>query len=138
MRKISLYWIVTGLMAAFMALGALTDLAQTDMTKELVTGLGYPAYILPFLGVAKLLAVAAILYPHTPARLLEWAYAGLTFDLLAALYSHVRSRSEALDWLAALLALVLVLGSYALSLRRSGSAATTVERSENLRSETVS
>ena len=42
--------------------------------------------MLPFLGVAKLLGVIAILIPGFP-RIKEWAYAGLFFDLVGAVYS---------------------------------------------------
>jgi GNAT superfamily N-acetyltransferase len=37
-----------------------------------------------FLGTAKILGVATVLSP-SPARLKEWAFAGLTFDLTGAL-----------------------------------------------------
>ena len=122
MSKVSSYWVVTGVMAAFMGLGALTDVAQTEMTEKLLSGLGYPLYLLPFLGIMKLLGVATVLVPRAPLRLKEWAYAGLTFDLLAALYSHLRSSSSPIDWLPALLGLVLVVGSYVLHLRRNADA----------------
>jgi hypothetical protein len=48
--------------------------------------MGYPTYIIPFLGVAKLLGVIAILIPGFQ-RIKEWAYAGLFFDLAGATYS---------------------------------------------------
>jgi hypothetical protein len=48
--------------------------------------LGYPLYMLPFIGIAKLLGVIAILVPGFP-RIKEWAYAGLFFDLTGAVYS---------------------------------------------------
>jgi hypothetical protein len=48
--------------------------------------LGYPLYMLPFIGMAKLLGVVAILVPGFP-RIKEWAYAGLFFDLTGAVYS---------------------------------------------------
>ena len=50
--------------------------------------LGYPKYIIPFLGVTKILGVIAILVPGFP-RIKEWAYAGLFFDLLGATYSGI-------------------------------------------------
>lgn len=62
-----------------------------------ITHLGYPAYLIPFLGIAKLLGVAAILAGRFP-KVKEWAYAGFVFDLIGAAYSHIRSgdRAEAL------------------------------------------
>jgi DoxX-like family len=40
-----------------------------------------PAYLIPFLSIAKLLGVIAILVPGYP-RIKEWAYAGLLYDLM--------------------------------------------------------
>ena len=50
--------------------------------------LGYPTYLLPFVGTAKILGVAAVLFPGF-GRVKEWAYAGLVFDLTGALHSHL-------------------------------------------------
>lgn len=52
--------------------------------------LGYPHYIMAFLGIAKILGVIAILYGRFET-LKEWAYAGFAFDLLLATYSHLSS-----------------------------------------------
>src|SRR5947209_1527949 len=81
------YWIVTGLFAAFMLFSAVPDiLVSADAVKIVTTQMGYPQYIIPFLGVAKLLGALAILIPVN-ATLREWAYAGLFFDLAGATYS---------------------------------------------------
>jgi uncharacterized membrane protein YphA (DoxX/SURF4 family) len=53
---------------------------------EVFKQLGYPSYMLPFLGIAKLLGIIALLVPGLP-RLKEWAYAGMFFDLTGAVYS---------------------------------------------------
>ena len=53
-----------------------------------MTALGYPPYFTPFIGVAKLLGSIAILIPGFP-RIKEWAYAGLVFDLIGAVYSQI-------------------------------------------------
>jgi hypothetical protein len=50
--------------------------------------LGYPDYFVYTLAIAKVLGVIAIMYPKTPARLKEWAYAGLAFTLIFAFISH--------------------------------------------------
>lgn len=90
MKKLNvLYWVVTGLFAAFMLSTALPNLLSTKETIDFIAGgLGYPAYIIPFLGVAKLLGSIAILVPGYP-KIKEWAYAGLFFDLIGATYSAV-------------------------------------------------
>jgi DoxX-like family len=89
MKKINLfYWITTGLLAALMLFSALPDIMMVPQATAVLTHLGYPHYFIPFIGVAKLLGVIAILVPRYP-RLKEWAYAGLAFDLIGATYSQL-------------------------------------------------
>ena len=84
-----LYWIFTGLLSAFMIFSAIPDTLVVKDAIDLISGhMGYPKYIIPFLGVAKLLAAIAIIIPGFP-RLKEWAYAGLVFDLGGATYSSI-------------------------------------------------
>jgi hypothetical protein len=90
MKKINiLYWIFTGLFGGFMLFSAIPDIMVVpDAIAFVTTKLGYPQYIIPFLGVAKTLGVIAILIPGFP-RIKEWAYAGLFFDLVGATYSNI-------------------------------------------------
>lgn len=83
-----LYWTFTGLFGAFMLFSAIPDIMVTPEAVTFINKLGYPTYIIPFLGVAKALGVVAILIPGFP-RIKEWAYAGLFFDLLGATYSGI-------------------------------------------------
>ena len=87
MKKVNIFhWVFTGLFGAFMLSSAIPDMLVIPDAVKFITDLGYPTYIVPFLGVAKILGVIAILIPGFP-RIKEWAYAGLTFDLIGALYS---------------------------------------------------
>ncbi|MDQ0113300.1 hypothetical protein J2T15_002741 [Paenibacillus harenae] len=89
MRKmIVIYWICTGLVALLMGVGSIPNLLSSADSLALFQQLGYPAYLLPFLGAAKLLGVIAITLPGFP-KIKEWAYAGLTFDLAGATYSFL-------------------------------------------------
>jgi hypothetical protein len=84
-----IYWITTGIFGAFMLASAIPDIIVVpDAIAFITTKLGYPQYIIPFLGVAKTLGVIAILIPGFP-RIKEWAYAGLFFDLAGATYSGI-------------------------------------------------
>jgi hypothetical protein len=84
-----LYWTFTGLFGAFMLFSAIPDIIIVPEAVEMVSNkLGYPQYIIPFLGVMKALGVITILIPGFP-RIKEWAYAGLFFDLLGATYSSL-------------------------------------------------
>jgi uncharacterized membrane protein YphA (DoxX/SURF4 family) len=84
----TIYWIFTGIFAALMLFSALPDASNNPDAVKFMTGLGYPPYFTPFIGVAKILGCLAILLPVSP-RLKEWAYAGLAFDLIGAIYSQL-------------------------------------------------
>src|SRR5450432_4143324 len=84
----ALYWIITGLFSAFMLFSAVPDIISSSDAIKIMNHLGYPNYFIPFIGVAKLLGIIAILIPGFP-RIKEWAYAGLVFDLIGATYSAI-------------------------------------------------
>lgn len=107
------YWIVTGLMAAFMLMASIPDVLRTPEARAIIGHLGYPIYLLPFLGTAKILGVTTILVPGI-RRLKEWAYAGLTIDLTGALYSHLSVADPPAAWMFAVIGLLLVGVSYLL------------------------
>lgn len=81
-----IFWICTGLFSAFMLSSAIPNIMSTQEWVDVFKMLGYPVYMLPFIGVAKLLGVIALIIPGFP-RIKEWAYAGLFFDLTGAVYS---------------------------------------------------
>ena len=112
MKKLKIiFWTVTVLMAAFMLLSAVPDVLRIPEAVEIFKHLGYPVYLLPFIGIAKILGAVAVIVPGFP-RLKEWAYAGLTFDLIGAFYSHISVGDPASSWVFPVIALALVLGSY--------------------------
>jgi uncharacterized membrane protein YphA (DoxX/SURF4 family) len=93
-----LYWIFTGLFAAFMTFSAIPDIISTPEAIQLVHDqLGYPLYLLPFLGIAKILGAIVIVIPGFN-RLKEWAYAGLFIDLIGATYSLISIGSTIAQW----------------------------------------
>ena len=108
-----LYWTVTGLMAGFMLMASIPDILRIPQAVEVFTHLGYPTYLLPFIGLAKMLGVIAVLAPGF-WRLKEWAYAGLVFDLIGALYSHLAVGDPPSAWGFPIIGLTLVVGSYLL------------------------
>jgi hypothetical protein len=85
-RDTIIFWISTGLFGAFMLISAIPNMLSTAEWVAIFNQLGYPLYMLPFLGAAKLLGVIGIVVPGFN-RLKEWAYAGLFFDLTGATYS---------------------------------------------------
>ncbi len=85
-RNTILFWIFTVLFCAFMMMSTIPNILSAPEWVEVFKMLGYPLYMLPFIGVAKLLGVIALLVPGFP-RIKEWAYAGMFFDLTGAVYS---------------------------------------------------
>lgn len=82
------YWIVTVLFSAFMIFTAIPDILLEPEAVKMIKGLGYPEYFIVFIGIAKVLGGITVLIPYFD-RLKEWAYAGLFFDLLAAVVSMI-------------------------------------------------
>lgn len=62
--------------------------SQTELAKEGINHLGYPAYFGVALAVAKVAGAVSITLSFIPEKIKEWAYAGLAFELLFALISH--------------------------------------------------
>jgi uncharacterized membrane protein YphA (DoxX/SURF4 family) len=84
----TIFWIVTIVFAVFMAFTAVPDVMLVPDAVKFMTHLGYPNYFTVFIGVAKILGCIAIVIPGY-FRVKEWAYAGLFFDLMGAIYSII-------------------------------------------------
>ena len=85
-----LYWVFTIIFAGLMIFSAVPNVGPDEQSIEMFhKGLGYPIYFIQFIGVAKILGSIAILIPGLHKTIKEWAYAGLFFDLLAAVYSGI-------------------------------------------------
>ena len=91
-------------------------LLRSGSTDQFVR-LGYPIYLAPFLGVARILGLVAILTPKYP-RLKEWAYAGLAFDIIGAIYSHIAMREPIAHLFFPIISLLFLSGSYFLYHKR--------------------
>lgn len=106
------YWIFTSLFASMMLFSAIPDVFSDPVAVQgMHNGLGYPLYFIPFIGVAKVLGVIAILVPGFP-RIKEWAYAGLSFDLVGATFSIIASGAPVANWAFMILPLSLAGCSY--------------------------
>lgn len=112
MKKIKIrYYIFTALFAFMMLGSAIPDIFSVSMAVEGFQKIGMPVYLLPFVGIAKLLGVIAILVPGFP-KIREWAYAGLVFDLIGATYSIIASGQPAPNWMFMAIPLFFAAGSY--------------------------
>jgi len=110
-RNKIIFWILTGLLIPIFGIGSVSAVLGDPKSVEVFTSLGYPAYLSPLLGVARILALIAIVSPNFP-RLKEWAYAGLAFDVLGATYSLIAAGNPFAYAIFPILAFGLVMGSY--------------------------
>ena len=113
----TLFWIITGLFSVFMLFSSIPDIFMVPDAITFMNHLGYPNYFIPFLGVAKLLGIIAILIPVSP-RIKEWAYAGLAFDLIGAIYSIIATDGLAPQMSVMLLPIIFLALSYILYHKR--------------------
>ncbi|MCC4213593.1 DoxX family protein [Leeuwenhoekiella parthenopeia] len=91
MKKIKIiFWVATTiifLMEAVMPLGTL--IFAHEYFNAGTKPLGYPDYFAYTLIICKILGATALMLPKLPIKLREWAYAGLTFNLIFAVISHI-------------------------------------------------
>ena len=106
------YWATTTILV-FCMTGGIFELLEVKTTMDGITRLGYPPYIIPALGLGKILATATILWPGLP-RLKEWAYAGIFFNMLGAFASHVANHDPAWTLVVTLTIAAITLASWAL------------------------
>ena len=80
------FWITTILIGVTQGIMPIFS-THSELTVEVITGLGYPVYFILMLNIFKLLGGLVLLIPFLSNRLKEWAYAGFTFDFIAAFVS---------------------------------------------------
>ncbi|AGA80473.1 DoxX family protein [Echinicola vietnamensis] len=102
----TIFWIATSVIFVMEALMPLaTLLFAHEYFNAGTKPLGYPDYFAYTLIVCKILGASAIMLPKLPVKLREWAYAGLSFNLIFATISHM-----AVDQVMANIAMPIVVG----------------------------
>ncbi len=82
------FWITT--ICIFLFEGVMPALtSQTELAKEGIRHLGYPAYFGNALVIFKVLGSLILIIPQIPKKMKEWAYAGFTFNFLFACISNI-------------------------------------------------
>src|SRR5690606_39184179 len=85
----SIFWAATMVIIIWEGIMPLSTLVFTPEYATIGTRpLGYPDYFAYALIICKVLGVIAIALPQTPIKVREWAYAGLSFNLIFAFISH--------------------------------------------------
>ena len=111
------YYLSTALFSLSMLLGAYFELTGAPSATAILSHLGYPAYLLYILGVAKALGVVGIWQNKVPF-LREWAYAGFFIDLIGGFTSHLAVGDGPAQYSGALINLVVLIVSYIAFKRR--------------------
>jgi len=111
--KTTIYWLSTGLLGLDFVVGGAFQIARAPEAVQGFAHLGYPAYFLTLLGVWKILGGIALFVPGFP-RLKEWAYAGIFFDVTAAVVSVIAVGDGLLMALLPFAFVILTLASWAL------------------------
>jgi len=114
-RNKIIYWIATIWLSLGMVSTGIVQLFKLEGngpgSLSTMTQLGYPAYFVTLLGVAKILGVVALLVPKYPL-LKEWAYAGFFFMMLGAIFTHIAAGNSINEIFPSLLLLVLIIISW--------------------------
>ncbi|MCE7864303.1 MAG: DoxX family protein [Bacteroidetes bacterium CHB5] len=88
-KQKTIFWISTTVILLWEGIMPLSTLLFAPTYATVGTRpLGYPDYFAYALIICKVFGVLAIVLPRIPQKVREWAYAGLTFNLVFAALSH--------------------------------------------------
>ncbi|WP_183561053.1 DoxX family protein [Mucilaginibacter sp. SP1R1] len=109
--KQTIYWTGVALTSLWFGTSGFCELTKNAIVWDITLKLGYPAYFIYVLGVAKLVGIAVLLIPDKLLRLKEWVFAGVLFDIIFAFCSklNVIGAAATVD---AIIAFVMVIVTY--------------------------
>lgn len=112
-RQKTIYWIGLTLTSLWFASSGFFEITRNPVVWDKTIALGYPAYFITTLGVAKLLGILILLLPgkRPILWLKQWAFAGFFFDIFFALVSGIVVFGIS-DVVAPIIAFVMVLTTY--------------------------
>lgn len=87
-----LYWVSTGLVSIGFLLSSIMYLTRNPELMKSFSEIGFPVFFVTILGISKLTGAIALVNPWMP-KLREWAYAGFTFTLIGAVWTHVATNT---------------------------------------------
>jgi hypothetical protein len=106
-----IYWIATSII--FLWDGVMPALtSHTPLAVEGIRHLGYPDYFRVMLTVFKVAGSIILILPYFRGRIKEWAYAGFTFNYIAAAVSTAAVDGFGLNVLLPLVILGILVVSY--------------------------
>ncbi|MEO8466511.1 MAG: DoxX family protein [Gammaproteobacteria bacterium] len=109
------YWAATIVFALLLAMDGIGGITRAEAGVEALQHLGYPLYLLPAFGIAKVLAAIAVLQTkfRTPK---EWAFAGWAFTCVGAFVSRA-AVGDGVELIFPVVFLAIMLVPYGLWLR---------------------
>ncbi len=93
MKTITIYWLSTFIIAAFLFLSSYTYFFSKSSI-EGIRALGFPDFFRVQLGILKVIAVVVLLVPSIPTFVKEWGYAGVGLFLITAMVAHIAHRDS--------------------------------------------
>lgn len=84
-----IYWAGVTLTSLWFGASGFFELTKNPVVWDITLKLGYPAYFIYVLGVAKLSGIIVLLTPGKLLRLKEWVFAGIFFDIIFAFASKL-------------------------------------------------
>ena len=106
-----IFWGATTIIFLFQGvMPALTS--HTEMAREGIRQLGYPAYFGTMLSIFKIAGAVVLMFPQFPKKLREWAYAGFAFDFISACVSNSVVYGLGSEGVSPLIALLILGVSY--------------------------
>jgi hypothetical protein len=84
-----IYWTGTVLTSLWFGASGFFELTRNPIVWNITLQLGYPAYFIYVLGIAKLSGIIVLLIPEKLLRLKEWVFAGIFFDIIFAFSSKL-------------------------------------------------
>ncbi|MGF6310464.1 hypothetical protein ABIB82_004568 [Bradyrhizobium sp. i1.8.4] len=92
MASVYIYWVSTTLLCLLYLTSAYMYATKWDWVRKALADLGYPAYLVPFMIVVKIVGPVAIVSRFNVA-LSDLAYAGVFYHLLLSGMAHIGARS---------------------------------------------
>jgi hypothetical protein len=106
-----IYWAGVALTSLWFGASGFFELTKNPVVWDITVKLGYPAYFIYVLGVAKLSGITVLLIPDKLLRLKEWVFAGVFFDIIFAFCSKLNVVGPA-GTVDAIIAFVMVAVTY--------------------------
>lgn len=104
-----IYWIATAILSLLFLYSGLMYLTDTAVIEGNYQDFEYPSYLVIPTALARIIAIGFILF-RKPKWVMEWAYAGLFFDMVLASVAHHQADDP--DVTLPLMGIVILLISY--------------------------